>query len=941
MATKIGGVFIEIGAKLGPLYQSLAKAEKALKKTATSMQNIGTNLSVGVTAPLAIMGSAAFKMASDYEESLNKVRVAFGNSAGAVEAFSKTTLQRIGLASGSALEMASLFGDMATSMGISQKDAAGLSTSLVTLAGDLSSFKNISISEAQTALSGIFTGETESLKRLGVVMLDSTLQAFALTQGITKQYKEFTQAEKVQLRYAYVMNATKNAQGDFANTSGGAANQMRIFQESVKQLGQSFGTVLLPIITPIIKKVNEMLQSFQNLTSGQKNTILAFAGIAAAIGPLFLIGSKVVGLFVTITGALKTLAAASSASGLAMSLSLGPVSIALVAIGAAIAATIYYWDDLKKAFNDLYVSSEAFRNTMGGIKLLFDLLKAPVIAIIDHFKNLFKAVVNIIGVLSGELSIKQAFSNISEDAYNLGRKFGDNIVKGFKDADTSNKLANLSKITGIQAPSGNRSDSYKKLRELAPKSTGVNTSGLNNTLKDIKSTEIKTLDQQISSLKERIKQLSIAYQSNPSNSLLKNINSEISKLKEKEGILAASEAMIQRLSGVPPTFVIKGSLDFPIDDIRTDVQTKLAEIDAFIELGIDTDGVDAKISVLSSAIKTAFAQTGDITHPLIKDFQSKINAIQPPTFKVIKGGLFDFENADIFDDLKKKLATIDLKASVGLDIDVRGEKLGAINSALSQIVEDGNVTADVMSKINAELTKIGANPGIGTMSNSVSGLLKSFEAASSIIGPLDQLFTQFYNNQSAALDEKTNKQIESIELTSALERDTIEKSLLGEDEKSKRLKAIEEDKAKKLKSVEEKAAKERAAIARKTAIQNKILGIFNATVSMFEGVAKALSLGPAGLPLVPIVKALGLANIAAIASAPLPSLAIGTNYVKSDGLAKLHKGESVVPARVTGHYTQGARMPQQNDNSVIIRNGDLKIMTDYSIHLDKRLRGVA
>lgn len=914
MANKIGGVFIEIGAKLGPLYKSLNEAEKSLKKTASSMQNIGSNLSVSVTAPLAVMGAAAFKMASDYEESLNKVRVAFGNSAGAVEAFADTTLTRIGLASGSALEMASLFGDMATSMGLSQKDAAGLSTSLVTLAGDLSSFKNISISEAQTALSGIFTGETESLKRLGVVMLDSTLQAFALTEGITKQYKEFTQAEKVQLRYAYVMNATKNAQGDFANTSGGAANQMRIFQESVKQLSQSFGSVLLPIITPVIKKVNEMLQSFQNLTTGQKNTILAFAGVAAAIGPLFIVGSKIVGLFATVAGGLKTLATAAKASGIAMSLSLGPVTIALTVLGAAVAASIYYWDDLKKAFDELYVSSETFRGVMGGLKLIFDLVKAPAIALIDHFKNMFKAIVNIVGVLSGELSIKQAFSNIAEDTYNLGKKFGDNIVKGFKDADTSNRLANLSKISGIQSPSGNRADSFAKLKRS--NTEGSKTSGLTNTLKEIKNTEIKTLEQQISSLQERIKQLSIAYQSNPSSSLLKNINSDISKLKEKEGILANSEALIRKLSGVPPTFVIKGSLDFPIDDIKTDVQTKLAEIDASIALGIETDGVDAKISVLTSALKTAFAQTGDITDPFIQDLQKKLTALQPPTFNVVKGGLFDFETADIFDNLKKQLATIDLKASVGIDIDVQGEKFGAIQNALSEITTTGEVTADAMAKINAELEKIGFNPGVSAMGKSVSSMLQSFEAVGSILGPVSDLFTQMFANQSAALDQKTEK-----------EKLAVENSVMSE-----------ENKAKRLKSIDEKAAKERAAIARKTAIQNKILGIFNATIGMFEGVAKAIALGPAGLPLVPFIKALGALNIAAIASAPLPSLAIGTNFVKSDGLAKLHRGEAVVPARVTGHFTQGARK-QESDNSVTIRNGDMKIVSDYNIMLDKRVRG--
>jgi hypothetical protein len=146
--------------------------------------------------------------------------------------------------------------------------------------------------------------------------------------------------------------------------------------------------------------------------------------------------------------------------------------------------------------------------------------------------------------------------------------------------------------------------------------------------------------------------------------------------------------------------------------------------------------------------------------------------------------------------------------------------------------------------------------------------------ASSIIGPVDELFTQLFANQSAALDQKTEK-----------EKLAVENSVLSES-----------DKAKKLKAIDEKAAKERAAIARKTAIQNKVLGIFNATVSMFEGVAKALALGPVGLPLVPLIKALGLVNIAAIASAPLPSLAIGTNYVKS--CPQSCTKESVVPARV-------------------------------------------
>lgn len=464
--------------------------------------------------------------------------------------------------------------------------------------------------------------------------------------------------------------------------------------------------------------------------------------------------------------------------------------------------------------------------------------------------------------------------------------------------------------------------SQKRVNDLTGKYSGIINDSTNATKKNNAATadtvkQLPTLEQQISAAQDRIKRLAIAYQTKPSDNLLSKINAEITKLKDKESILTKSEALIKQLSGIPATFVIKGSLDFPIADIRNDVYRKLAEIDGNIKLGIDTDGVDQKVSVLTSAIKQAFAISGDIADPLIQELQSKLREIQPPTFKVVKGGIFDFNNEDIFSDLKKKLATIDLKASVGIDIDVQSEKFSAIQSALSDIADGGIITADAMAKINAELTKIGVNPGLESMGKSVNSMLKSFDKAGQIIGPLDEFLTQVFANQSAALDQRTEK-----------EKLAVENSVLSE-----------EDKAKRLKLIDEKAAKERAAIARKTAIQNKILGVFNATISMFEGVAKAIALGPAGVPLIPFIKFLGLANIAAIASAPLPSLAIGTNYVKSDGLAKLHKGESVVPARVTGHYTEGSKRQTGNSGEVTIRNGDLKIMSDYSIHLDRRLRG--
>ena len=325
------------------LNASLKTASSRLESFGKKVQGIGKSMSIYVTAPITLAGGAAIKFASDFEESLNKVDVAFKNSSGGVRDFAKTTLESFGIAEGTALDMAALFGDMSTSMGLSTNEAANLSTSLVGLAGDLSSFKNMNIEEVTTALNGVFTGETESLKRLGIVMTEVNLQQFALEQGIKRNIKDFTQAEKVQLRYNYVMSKTANAQGDFARTSDGAANQMRIFQETLKELGVSFGEVILPLFTKIVKKLNELLKKFRELSPGTKEFIIVISGIAAAIGPaLIAIGSM--------STAVNILTASITALNLAAA---GIVILATAFVYAAnqIAPTLTTWEQLKTAIS--------------------------------------------------------------------------------------------------------------------------------------------------------------------------------------------------------------------------------------------------------------------------------------------------------------------------------------------------------------------------------------------------------------------------------------------------------------------------------------------------------------------------------------------------------------------------------------------------------------
>ena len=281
----VGKLTVMFGADFKGFDKSIRNATNKLDKFSKKAGRIGSQMTTNLSLPILALGAGAVKLASDFEESLNKVNVSFGESSKEVQSFAKTTLNSFGIAEGSALEMAALFGDMGTSMGLTQKQAAGMSTSLVGLAGDLSSFKNIRIDVAQTALASIFTGETESLKKLGVVMTEANLKQFALEQGITKTIKQMSQAEKVQLRYNFVISQSTNAIGDFARTSDGVANSTRSLQESVKELGEQFGKELLPIASDLINSLSSLVKTLSNMSDENKKLLIDVGLLTAVIGP--------------------------------------------------------------------------------------------------------------------------------------------------------------------------------------------------------------------------------------------------------------------------------------------------------------------------------------------------------------------------------------------------------------------------------------------------------------------------------------------------------------------------------------------------------------------------------------------------------------------------------------------------------------------------------
>ncbi len=385
------------------LSKKAEEASQKLKAAGRSITSAGQGLSLAVTAPLMAAGTAAVKLASDTNEALNKVEVAFKDNAQGIKDWSDTTLTRFGIAQGTALDMAATYGDMATSMGLNTEQAEVMSKTLVGLAGDLSSFKNIKIDIADTALKSVFTGETESLKQLGIVMTQANLQEYAYSQGIKKKIQDLNQAEQTQLRYNYVLAMTKNAQGDFERTGADTANQMRVFSESLKELGSTMGQYILPVITPLIQHLNELVQKFGALSPSAQKTILVVAGVAAAIGPVILIIGQLVTAAGAISGVVGTAAAAIASAGGATAV-LGTAFTALtgpVVIAAAVIAGLIL------VVKELWQNNEGFRNTVKeiwadiktiiakagtAIKTFWDNWGQDITAILSNIWNIIKAV---------------------------------------------------------------------------------------------------------------------------------------------------------------------------------------------------------------------------------------------------------------------------------------------------------------------------------------------------------------------------------------------------------------------------------------------------------------------------------------------------------------------------------------------------------------------
>lgn len=480
---------------------------RSMKEMGGNITDFGQNMTAKVTLPILAAGAASLKYASDLEETKNKVNVVFGSMSTDIMQWSQNADQALGLSQQKALDAVGIFGAMGQAAGMNSEANLKWSESLVQLSADWSSFYNLNPTDALNAIQSALAGQYEPLRRLGVVINQATVEAKAMQMGLVETSVDMTKlnglmldAEKAQAKYnqavawygensiqardagqalaeiqkriedttagttgqisdaaryqalyALLVEKSSAAQGDFARTADGAANQARIVQAQFENAAATLGQQLLPYWTQFLGWVSQAITWFQQLTPEQQKWIVVILAVVAAVGPLLIVIGSLISAIGTIVGVIGAITA--------------PVWIVIAVIAALIAVG--------------YLLYQAWVNNWGGIQektqIAIDFVKGLIAAGMQFISDLTSGKLgwmsqlwnNTLGFIQGYIqnavafwkAIFAAFHAASEgDWYTFGAKIREavnlmvtNILNLFKTAWENTKIIFSMMVTNIIA----------------------------------------------------------------------------------------------------------------------------------------------------------------------------------------------------------------------------------------------------------------------------------------------------------------------------------------------------------------------------------------------------------------------------------------------------------------------------------------------------------
>lgn len=274
MSTNVGAVDFELLLNSNPF-------NKGLKNASSNIKSSGIESMLGKIGKAAIAAfsvkavvdftKSCLDLGSNLSEVQNVVDVTFGNLNSEVNKFAQKAIEQFGLGQTVTKKYVGTFGAMAKAFDFNNQAALEMSKTLTGLTGDVASFYNMSSDEAFTKLKSVFTGETETLKDLGIVMTQTALDQYAMANGFGKTTAKMSEQEKTALRYQFVLDKLSLAQGDFARTSDSWANQTRVLSLRFDELKATLGQGFINLFTPIVQGINWVLSKLQILADAFKS----------------------------------------------------------------------------------------------------------------------------------------------------------------------------------------------------------------------------------------------------------------------------------------------------------------------------------------------------------------------------------------------------------------------------------------------------------------------------------------------------------------------------------------------------------------------------------------------------------------------------------------------------------------------------------------------
>lgn len=280
MSLEVGGVRLGVYLDSRP---ALQQADDVRNQMERAFDKVAKRIDDAFKRGLSLKALAKFSrkcidLGSDLAEVQNVVDVTFTSMSGKINDFARNAAQQFGLSEIMAKRYAGTFGAMAKAFGFAEKDAAEMSMTLAGLAGDVASFYNIDQDAAYTKLKAVFSGETESLKDLGIVMTQTALDQYALQHGFGTTTAKMSEQQKVALRYQFILSKLSDVSGDFARTSNGWANQVRILKLQFESLCSVIGSVLIAALSPAIRGLNAFTGALVKAANTFKSFVFSLFG---------------------------------------------------------------------------------------------------------------------------------------------------------------------------------------------------------------------------------------------------------------------------------------------------------------------------------------------------------------------------------------------------------------------------------------------------------------------------------------------------------------------------------------------------------------------------------------------------------------------------------------------------------------------------------------